>query len=145
MRFMRTDPDPMDMVLRIVAATLTLTTAAVHLSLGGLLFVANGVGYAILAGAIVLPVRLAARFRFLVRLALLGFTTATIVGWVLVGGRFPLAYADKAVELVLIVILVVDLRRADGGIVAAIRRSLGIVPILLGRRPAADPAPAASK
>jgi hypothetical protein len=56
-----------------------------------------------------------ASIRWLVRLALLGFTAATIGGWVLFGARFELAYIDKAVEVVLVTFLLVELWLVDGG------------------------------
>src|SRR2546430_2062566 len=86
---------------RATIVGLVLTTAAVHLSLGGLLFTLNAVGYTFLALLMLAPAPVA-RFRWLARLALLGFTSATIGGWVLFGARFPLAYIDKALEVVLV-------------------------------------------
>lgn len=133
-----------DTVLRVVAALLTLTTASVHLYLGGLLFTANGLGYAALAVALVLPLSIANRFRFLVRAGLLGFTLATFAGWVAFGARIPLAYADKAVELVLVAVVLADIRRADGGIRPLARRVIGFAASLFGG-PASKTAPAASK
>src|SRR5437016_13934417 len=77
---------------------LTLTPAAIHASLGGWLFAMNAVGYTALAMLMLVPGPIG-RYRFIVRLGLLCFTTATIVGWLLIGARFSLAYIDKAVEL----------------------------------------------
>lgn len=65
-----------------------------------------------------------ARIRWLTRLALMGFTIATIVGWVLFGARFPLAYLDKALEAVLIVFLAFELM-FDGGPAAIGQRLRG--------------------
>jgi hypothetical protein len=47
--------------------------------------------------------------------ALIGFTLATIGGWVLFGARFPLAYVDKGVEVALVVFLAIELWLFDGG------------------------------
>lgn len=110
-----------DAVLRTLIVGLTLATAAIHWSLGGLLFTLNALGYAALASAMVLPGPFG-RIRWLVRLALLGFTTTTIVGWYLVGARFDLAYIDKAIELVLVVLVTIDLWRTDGGPLTLARR-----------------------
>lgn len=109
-------------MLRAVVVLLALVTAAIHLSLGGFLFTLNAVGYAGLAAAMVLPGP-AARLRWLVRLGLLAFTTATILGWVLFGARFPLAYVDKAVEVVLVAFLLAELWLIDGGPAGIIRRA----------------------
>ena len=107
--------------LRVVVVGLTLTTAAIHASLGGVMFTLNAAGYTMFAAAMVFPGPFA-RIRWLVRLGLLGFTSATIGGWVLFGARFDLAYIDKGLEVVLIGLLLVELWRIDGGPVEVIRR-----------------------
>jgi hypothetical protein len=56
-----------------------------------------------------------AHVRWLIRLALIGFTAATIGGWVLFGARYPLAYMDKAIETALIVAVAIDVWLTDGG------------------------------
>lgn len=109
-------------VLRIVVVVLTLATALIHAGLGGLMFTLNALGYLGLAAAMVLPGPFA-RIRWLARLALVAFTMATIGGWLLIGARFPLAYLDKAIELVLVVFLVFEVW-LDGG-PAAIADRLG--------------------
>jgi hypothetical protein len=107
--------------LRATVLVLTLATAAIHASLGGLLFMANAAGYAVLALAMVAPGP-ATRFRWLIRLALIGFTAATIGGWVAFGPRFGLAYLDKGIEVALIGALLIEQWRADGGPVGVYRR-----------------------
>lgn len=114
--------EPLRALLRGGVVFLTLTTAAVHASLGGLLFTVNAIGYTTLAIAMVLPGRVA-ELRWLVRLALLGFAVATIGGWIAFGARFPLAYVDKGVEVVLVVFLVLELRVEDGGPAAVAHRA----------------------
>ena len=113
--------------LRTIVVLLTLATAAIHASLGGMMFMANAVGYSVLAVAMVAP-GLVARYRWLARLALMGFATVTIAGWVAFGARFDLAYLDKAIEVGLIAILFVEQWRSDGGPVGVyrlVRRLLG--------------------
>jgi hypothetical protein len=126
---------PASAVIRTVVVGLTLMTAAIHVSLGGLLFLANAVGYTTLAVAMILPGPLG-RVRWLVRLALLGFTAATIGGWVLFGARFPLAYLDKTIELGLIAAVAVELWRVDGGPPGVIRRIRGLIARITGMQPA---------
>jgi hypothetical protein len=106
---------------RTLLVALTLATAAIHASLGGLLFTMNAVAYATLAVAMVMP-GAAAQFRWLVRLALIGFTAATIGGWVLFGARFPLAYLDKSIEAALIAVVAFELWHSDGGPIPVARR-----------------------
>ena len=108
-------------VLRTAVIGLTLATAAIHFSLGGLLFLANAAGYTVLALAMVAPGP-TARWRWLVRLALIAFTAATIGGWVAFGPRFGLAYLDKALEVGLIGVLLLELWHIDGGPVVIYRR-----------------------
>ena len=119
-------------VLRSVVVGLTLVTATIHAQLGGLLFLANAVGYTTLALAMVAPGPIG-QVRWLVRIALFGFTAATIGGWVLFGARFQLAYVDKAVEVVLIAIVAIELWRSDGGPIGVVRQARGLVARLAGR------------
>lgn len=112
---------PITIVLRASVVLLTLATAAIHASLGGMLFMANAAGYAVLALAMVAPGP-AARWRWLIRLALIGFTAATIGGWVAFGARFDLAYLDKAIEVGLIGGLLIEQWHLDGGPVGVYRR-----------------------
>ena len=113
---------PATLILRGSIVALTLATAAIHASLGGTLFMLNAIGYTALAAAMVLPGPLA-RVRWLVRYALIGFTAATIGGWVAFGARFDLAYLDKALEVALIGLLLIESWVIDGGPVAVARRA----------------------
>jgi hypothetical protein len=109
------------LVLRAAIVGLTLATAAIHWSLGGLLFTLDAIGYTVLATALVLPGPVG-RARWLVRYALIGFTTATILGWLAFGARFDLAYLDKAIEATLIGLLLLESWATDGGPLAVLRR-----------------------
>jgi uncharacterized integral membrane protein len=113
---------PATLILRGSIVALTLATAAIHASLGGTLFMLNAIGYTALAAAMVLPGPLA-RVRWLVRYALIGFTAATIGGWVAFGARFDLAYVDKALEVALIGLLLIESWVIDGGPVVVARRA----------------------
>ena len=108
----------------LVAATvvLTLATAYIHWTLGGILFTLNALGYTGLAVALIVPIGLADRFRWLVRLALLGFTLATMGGWVVMGARIQIAYIDKAIEAALVAVLVASIYRFDGGAAGVLAR-----------------------
>jgi hypothetical protein len=108
-------------LLRITVVGLALATAYIHATLGGLLFTLNAIGYTVLAMAVVLPGPLAT-YRWLNRLVMIGFTVATIGGWLAFGARFPLAYLDKGIEVALVLVLVIDLWRSDGSPVLIARR-----------------------
>jgi hypothetical protein len=108
-------------VLRLAIIALTLLTAAIHASLGGTLFLLNATGYVAFVIALVLPGP-GRRFRPLARYGLIGFTTATVIGWVAFGARFDLAYIDKAIEMALIGLLFIESWIVDGGPLAVARR-----------------------
>jgi hypothetical protein len=103
---------PLVTALRIAIVALTLATAQLHFTLGGLMFTLNALGYATLAAAMVLPGPIG-RLRWLTRYALIGFI-------------------DKAIEAVLIGLLLVDSWVTDGGPLAVARRAQRDVAALLG-------------
>ena len=116
---------PSDVVIRAAIVGLTVATGYIHLTLGGLLFTLNGLGYLVAAVAMAIPLGLAIRFRWLVRLGLIGYAATAIVGWYLTGPRYDVAYLAKAIEVALIALLVIDFARHDGSRLSALRRALG--------------------
>jgi multidrug transporter EmrE-like cation transporter len=94
---------PLVIALGIAVVALTLATAQIHLTLGG----------------------------WLTRYALIGFTAVTILGWLAFGARFDLAYIDKAIEVVLIGLVLVESWVIDGGPLAVVRRAQRDVAALL--------------
>ena len=129
----QTDTRPMGIIV-VAIVVLTLTTAYIHLSLGSLLFTLNAIGYAVAAAAMIVPLALAVRFRWVVRLGLIGYAATTIVGWAIQGPYFELAYIAKGIEVALIVLVAVDFARHDGNPVNVVRRELASAMALLGRR-----------
>jgi len=111
----------------------TLTTGVVHYTLGGMMFLLNAAGYVTLAVLVIAPVPFLQRVRPLVLIALALFTITTIVGWVIMGGRIPLAYFTKAVELVLLGLIAVYLAWHRAEIVPAARYLLKLAQRMLGR------------
>jgi hypothetical protein len=102
---------------RYAIIVLTLFTAVVHgvvlnMQMGHIdpLFTLNGLGYLGLLGALL--------FKFppgretLVYYAFMAYTLVTIIAWVAIGERNTLGYATKAVEVLLIIFLWIDLGRA---------------------------------
>lgn len=112
----------MSAALRVGVVALALATAYIHSTLGSPMFLANAAGYAVLALAMVAPIGVLRRNRWFVRAALAGFTVMTIFGWLMFGARFWLAYLDKAIEIGLIVLLVAEMMRYDGGPANVLRR-----------------------
>jgi hypothetical protein len=125
--------------LRFGIVGLTLGTAYIHSTLGGLLFTLNATGYAVAAIAMIVPLAFAIRFRWVVRLGLMGYALTAIVMWAIQGPYYSTAYVAKAIEVALIVLLVVDFLRADGNPVSVVRRevALGLSKIGVRRAPGA--------
>jgi hypothetical protein len=112
---MTTSRTSADTALRVGIVLLTLATALIHLQLAfpDPAFILNGLGYLTLLAALYLPVPRLARYRNVVRWVLIGFTALTILLWILLGARTPIGYADKAIEVVLILLLLLEARRSD--------------------------------
>jgi hypothetical protein len=100
------------LVLNLAIVELTLTTAYIHLSLGGALFTLNAAGYAALAMAIIVtslwPVGLIGRLAWVPRVALAAYTVATIMGYLVMGPYFALGWIAKAVEVAILTLLAAD-------------------------------------
>jgi hypothetical protein len=132
------DTRPMGMLVIAIVA-LTLTTAYIHLSLGGLLFTLNAIGYAALAFAMAVIATvsqpLVRRFDWLPRVGLAGYTAITIGGYLVMGPYFGLGWIAKGVEVVIITLLLADVIRAYGSPVGLIRAALASVGLGRGARP----------
>ena len=133
---------PVDIALRVGIVGLTLGTAYIHSTLGGLLFTLNALGYLVAAVAIVIPLALAFRFRWVVRLGLIGYAATTIVGWAIQGPYFSTAYIAKAIEVALIVLLAIDFARMDGNPITVVKSELAGLSARFGRRAAVGSAQA---
>jgi hypothetical protein len=110
------------LLIRATIVALTIATGYIHLTLGGLLFTLNGLGYVVAAAAMLVPLPLAVRFRWFVRIGLIGYALAAIVGWYVMGPRYDLAYLAKTIEVALIVLLAVEIRAYDGSPIRRFRR-----------------------
>jgi len=133
---------PVDVALRLAIVGLTLSTAYIHSTLGGLLFTLNAVGYVTAAVALVIPLAIAVRFRWFVRLGLIGYAATTIIGWAIQGPYFQTAYIAKAIEVALIALVAIDFARMDGNPVNVVKRELALLTSKLGRRAATGSASA---
>ena len=127
---------PLDVIIRIAIVGLTLGTAYIHSTLGGLLFTLNAAGYVVAALAIVIPLGLAIRFRWFIRIGLMGYAATAIVAWAVQGPYYSTAYVAKAIEIVLITLLAIDFARMDGNPINVVKSELGLLSSKLGRRPA---------
>jgi len=130
----RTTLRPVDVVVRAVIVGLVLATGYIHFTLGGLLFTLNAAGYLVAAVAMIVPLALAVRFRWIVRVGLVGYAATAIVAWAVMGPYFSTAYIAKGIEVALIVALAIDFARHDGSPIAVVRRELAAFSGLIGRR-----------
>ena len=130
----RTSLRTSDIAVRAAIVALALATGYIHSTLGGLLFTLNAVGYAVAPIAIVVPLALAVRFRWVVRVGLMGYAATAILMWAIQGPYYQTAYIAKAIEVALIVVLAVDFARHDGNPIALIRRELAAFSSLVTRR-----------
>ena len=90
-------------------------TALIHILLafqfpGGVdpVFLLNGLGYLVLTALLFVPLPALEPFRNLVRWTLIVYTLITVLAWLFIGARSPIAYLDKAIELLLIICLWLD-------------------------------------
>jgi hypothetical protein len=125
-------------VLTAAIVGLTLATAYIHSTLGGLLFTLNALGYLGLAGLIVIgaaaPVAIVERFSWFPRLALIGYTLMTIAGYLVMGPYFTLGFIAKGIEVALVTLLVVDIIRVYGSPMGLVRSALASVGPILPER-----------
>ena len=130
----RTALRPADVAIRAAIVALVLATGYIHYTLGGLLFTLNAAGYAVAAVAMIIPLALAVRFRWFVRIGLIGYAATAIVAWAVMGPYFTTAYVAKGIEIALIVVLAVDFARHDGNPITVIRRELATRASLVSSR-----------
>ena len=121
-------------ILTAAIVGLTAATAYIHLTLGGVLFTLNGLGYIGLAGLVVIgaaaPFEMVKRFSWFPRVALMGYAAMTIAGYLVMGPYFTLGWIAKGIEVALIVLLAVDVMRVFGspmGLISAAFSSVASV------------------
>jgi hypothetical protein len=115
---------PAGALVRVAIVGLTVATGWIHLNLGGLLFALNGLGYFVAAVAMIVPLAIAIRFRWFIRLGLIGYAATAIVAWYLTGPRYDVAYMAKAIEVALIGLLTLEVWAYDGSPLRRVRRAL---------------------
>lgn len=125
-------------VLTTAIVGLTLATAYIHSTLGGLLFTLNALGYLGLAALIVIgaaaPSPVVKRFSWFPRLALLGYTAMTIAGYLVMGPYFTLGFIAKGIEVTLVTLLVIDIIRVYGSPMGMVRSALASVDPIVPER-----------
>ncbi|MEO7295685.1 MAG: hypothetical protein ABIZ57_06050 [Candidatus Limnocylindria bacterium] len=117
---------------------LALITAYIHLTLGGILFALNAVGYAALATALVIgaiPHPFIARLSWLPRIGLAAFTAVTIGAYLVIGPYFVLGWVAKAVEVAILTLLAADVMRVHGSLAGLARAAVATFHSRPGRGP----------
>ena len=120
-----------DAAMTAAIVELTLTTAYIHLSLGGPLFTLNALGYLVLAIAFAItaarPHPLVARFSWLPRVGLAGYTLATIGAYLVIGPYFSLGWIAKGIEVAILTLLAADVLRVYGSPAGLMRAAIASV------------------
>jgi hypothetical protein len=101
-----------ELALMVATVELTLITAYVHLTLGGVLFTLNALGYAALAAALAataIPHPAIRRLAWLPRIGLAGYAAVTIGAYLVVGPYFTLGWVAKGVEIAILTVVAADL------------------------------------
>lgn len=96
--------------LLIAIVGLTLATGYIHFYVGGIMLLLNSAGYATLAAATVITALFFHRFLPLVLAALAVYAAVTIIGWLIMGPYFDIAYLAKVIEIILISSIIIELR-----------------------------------
>jgi hypothetical protein len=109
---MASSSTPANTAIHVGITVLILGTAFIHFSINfpHPVFIMNGLGYLALLAALYLPIPQIARYRNLVPWVLIGYTALTIFLWILFGERNIIGYADKAIEVALITLLLLYAR-----------------------------------
>ncbi len=96
-----------------VILELTLATAYIHFTLGGMLFLLNAAGYVALGAAYLaaacLPMPVIRRLGWLPRVGLATFASVTIVAYLAMGPYFTLGWVTKGIELAIVLLVIADL------------------------------------
>ena len=105
--------------LQIGIILLTAATAVVHFfrNFPDIVFILNCLGYLGLLAALYLPTPMLQEKRDLARYGLMGFASLTILAWIALGDKHLatgyVGYIDKAVEIVLILLLWVENQKSQ--------------------------------
>ena len=88
--------------LLAIVVVLTLATGYIHYWVGGMMLMLNAAGYLALALTVVGAAAFFRRGLPLVLMALAAYAAVTIVGWLIMGPYFDVAYLAKGIEILLI-------------------------------------------
>lgn len=99
----------LDLAMLGAIVVLTLATAYIHYWVGGMMLMLNAIGYVTLAVLVTGSVFLYRRALPILLAALAAYAAVTIVGWLVMGPYFDIAYIAKGIEIALVVLIGVRL------------------------------------
>ena len=134
----------LDALIVGIVAVLTLSTAYIHYWVGGTMLMLNALGYLTLVVVLVATTFLYRRALPLVLIAIAGYAAVTIIGWLIMGPYFDVAYLAKAIEIGLITTIAIWLWRNSAWTRESIRWAIALPGAVLGshRKPVAKNAAA---
>ena len=142
----RTSGRYFDLAMLGLIVVLTLSTGFIHFfKVGGMMLMLNGLGYAGLAVLVVGSALFYRRALPLVLVALAAYAAVTIVGWLILGPYFDLAYLAKGIEIVLIGSISFYMWRTRPQIDESVAWARALVTRVLGRSRGSSAASAAPK
>ncbi len=118
-----------DLAFLGAVVVLALATAYIHYWVGGMMLMLNAFGYVVLAILVTVAALFYRRALPLLLLALAAYAAVTILGWLVMGPYFDVAYIAKGIEIVLIALIAIRLWMTR----AEFRESIGWGRSLIGR------------
>lgn len=119
----------LDLAMLGAIVVLTLATAYIHYWVGGTMLMLNAIGYVGLAVLVTGAAMFYRRALPLLLVALAAYAAVTILGWLVMGPYFDVAYFAKGIEIVLIALIAIRLWMTR----AELRDSIGWGRSLIGR------------
>ena len=124
----------LDALMVGIVAVLTLSTAYIHYWVGGTMLMLNSLGYLTLVVVLVATTLLYRRALPVVLIAIAGYAAVTIIGWLIMGPYFDVAYLAKAIEIGLITTIAIWLRRNSSWARESIQWAIALPGAVLGAR-----------
>ncbi len=118
-----------DLAFLGAVVVLTLATAYIHYWVGGMMLMLNAFGYVVLAILVTVAALFYRRALPLLLVALAAYAAVTILGWLVMGPYFDVAYIAKGIEIVLIALIAIRLWMTR----SELRESIGWGRSLIGR------------
>ncbi len=123
-----------DSVLLAIAVVLTMATGYIHYWVGGTMLLLNSLGYATLVVVLIGTILIYRRVLPVVLIAVAVYAAVTILGWLVMGPYFDVAYLAKAIEIGLITTIAIWLRRNREWTRESVEWAIGLPRHIIGMR-----------